>query len=81
MIAPQLVASRFPRENSRGVRYQFFLLGDRVALVGYGSRNAKLDRFTEAGGNEVGFRALAQQFQLSWRDVLDPTAQDDGCLR
>jgi len=43
--------------------------------------DAQLDRLTEARGNEVGFRAFPQQFKRSRIDFLDPTAQDNCCLR
>jgi len=67
-------------ETSRSYCCGHFLLGGFLVL--HSRRlDAQLDRLTEARGNEVGFRAFPQQFQRSRVDFLDPTAQDNGCLR
>lgn len=67
-------------EISRSYRRRLFLFGGFVTLVLHSRRfDAKLDRITQAGRNEVGFRAFPQRFQRSRVDLLDPTAQDNGC--
>ena len=38
------------------------------------------DRLTQVARNEVGFRAVPQQFQGVWVGFPEPTAQDNYCL-
>lgn len=67
-------------EISRSYRRRLFLLGGFLTLVLHSRRfDAKLDGITQAGRNQVGFRAFPQRFQRSGVDLLDPTAQDNGC--